>query len=69
MIERIKEKKINGEINESKKITDNMLIDEHFKYWLSIEDKDYVKKIFNHPTLEESDFKILTDIVSSTKAN
>ena len=69
MIERIKEKKINGEINESKKITDNMLIDEHFKYWLSIEEKDYVKKIFNHPTLEESDFKILTDIVSSTKAN
>ena len=46
-----------------------MLIDEHFKYWLSIEEKDYVKKIFNHPTLEESDFKILTDIVSSTKAN
>ncbi len=69
MIERIKEKKLNGEINESKKITDNMLIDEHFKYWLSIEEKDYVKKIFNHPTLEESDFKILTDIVSSTKAN
>jgi hypothetical protein len=69
LIERIKEKKLNGEINESKKITDNMLIDEHFKYWLSIEEKDYVKKIFNHPTLEESDFKILTDIVSSTKAN
>ena len=67
LIERIKEKKLSGLVDENKKITDNMLIDEHWRYWLSIDEKDHVKKIFNHPILSESDFNLLTDIVSDTK--
>ena len=46
-----------------------MLIEEHWKYWLSIDEKDYVKKIFNHPILLESDHKILDHLVSDTKGN
>jgi hypothetical protein len=67
LIERIKEKKLSGLVDENKKITDNMLIDEHWRYWLSIDEKDHVKKIFNHPILSESDFNLLTEIVSETK--
>ena len=57
MIERIQEKKKNGFIRQDKKITQNMLLEEQWKYWLEIDSKDSLKKLFNHPLLEETDFK------------
>ena len=44
-----------------------MLIDEQFQYWISLDEKDYIKKIFNHPELTEEDSKNLEEIVNQCK--
>ena len=67
MIERIKEKKNRGLIRQDKKITQNMLVEEHWKYWLEIDNKDALKKLFNHPLLEDADFKTVNSIISDQK--
>jgi hypothetical protein len=59
LVQQINEKKEKGLMDKNKKITENMLIDESFKYWLSLNEKDYVKRIFNYPSLTIDDHKAL----------
>ena len=56
-------------IDADKKVTENMLIEEHWKYWLSIDDKDHIKKLFNHPLLEDEDLSILNESINKNKMN
>ena len=44
-----------------------MLIEEFFKYWLSIDSKDYVKKLLNHPALLKEDFETINSIIEKNK--
>jgi hypothetical protein len=59
LVQQINEKKEKGLMDKNKKITENMLIDESFKFWLSLNEKDYVKRIFNYPSLTIDDHKAL----------
>lgn len=51
LIDKIKDRKLKGEIDMEKKISDKMLITEYWRYWLTLDDKDKLKKIYSYPSL------------------
>ncbi|KRX09375.1 hypothetical protein PPERSA_04681 [Pseudocohnilembus persalinus] len=69
LIEKIKEKKNRGDIEQEKVITEKLIIDEYWKYWFTIPEKNRLKKIYSYPSLTEYDFQKLNFIVQQQKAN
>lgn len=51
LIDKIKDRKLTGQIDMEKKISEKMLITEYWRYWLTLPDKDNLKRIYSYPTL------------------